>query len=331
MSMRWRFHRQGSISGLMLMLVAGFVGLAAPAGASPLVYVFNVGSKDISVIDPSSQTVVRTIPLGTGVQWFSDRYFDGTYIWTTEANMERAVVLLLDPATMQVTKRIDVGKGPDFAVKLTPDLREAWTHAAGDDVVVVLDVQTHQVIRRIPVGRFPCDLDMPPDGSVIWEPDRDADTVRALDRATGTLLARIDSPRGSKPHMLTVAPDGATVWVEEREGDSLAVIDARTFRVLERIPVGTGPATNEFTPDGGLTFVTHIGDGVVTVIDVQSRRKVGDVRTGKGPVNTAFTPDGGLAYVTNHGSDTVSVIEVATLRVVETIPVGKTPFGILVR
>ncbi|MFQ5899492.1 MAG: cytochrome D1 domain-containing protein [Candidatus Methylomirabilia bacterium] len=319
------------ILGFLLILLVGPGGVPAEAGASPSVYVFNIGSKDISVIDPSTQAVVRTIPLGTGVQWFSDRHFDGTYIWATEANMERAVILLLDPTTMRVAKRFDVGKGPDFAVKITPDLKEAWTHASGDNVVVVIDVKTHQVIRRIPVGEFPCDLDMSPDGGVIWEPDRDADTVRALDRGTGAVKALLRSPQGSKPHMLTVSPDGTTVWVQEREGYSLAVIDARRFQLLERIPVGTRPATNEFTPDGRLTFVTHIGDEIVTVLDVGTRKKLADIRTGRGPVNTVFTPDGRYAYVTNHGSDTVSVIDVARLRVVRTIPVGKMPFGILIR
>ena len=50
---------------------------AALAGRE-LVYVFNTGSKDVTVIDPVSHTVVRTHPLGVSVRWLSDEQITGT-------------------------------------------------------------------------------------------------------------------------------------------------------------------------------------------------------------------------------------------------------------
>jgi len=79
---------------------------AALAGRE-LVYVFNTGSKDVTVIDPVSHTVVRTHPLGVSVRWLSDEqnYWDGRRIWTytIEAGISHAVVI--DPRGFRVIKK----------------------------------------------------------------------------------------------------------------------------------------------------------------------------------------------------------------------------------
>lgn len=71
---------------LMLLMTVAFSMWGAPAsGASPaLVYVFNAGSKDITVIDATTNAVIKTIPLGVSVRWLSNeqRPFDGRYLWT---------------------------------------------------------------------------------------------------------------------------------------------------------------------------------------------------------------------------------------------------------
>ena len=61
---------------------------AAPLGsqvsaASEAVYVFNVGSRDVALIDAATQQVRETRPLGAAVRWLSNeqRYWDGQN-WT---------------------------------------------------------------------------------------------------------------------------------------------------------------------------------------------------------------------------------------------------------
>ena len=63
----------------------------APAGSGAeaaesreTVYVFNVGSKDVTLIDVANRQVRETRPLGVSVRWLSNEqtYWDGARIWT---------------------------------------------------------------------------------------------------------------------------------------------------------------------------------------------------------------------------------------------------------
>src|SRR5262245_48458162 len=61
---------------------------SAPTGGGAesreTVYVFNVGSRDVTLIDVADRRVRETRPLGASVRWLSDEqtYWDGTRIWT---------------------------------------------------------------------------------------------------------------------------------------------------------------------------------------------------------------------------------------------------------
>src|SRR5579884_2701201 len=77
-------------------------------GKAPWVYVFNVGSKDVSIIDSATNKVVTTRPLGAAVRWLSNeqRYWDGTRIWTYDFPNNQLQAIAIDPKEVKVTKTI---------------------------------------------------------------------------------------------------------------------------------------------------------------------------------------------------------------------------------
>jgi len=339
MAITTRIEREHTVSGhmpkrlvsaLMATLVCALAlfGLSGSAAAKTYAYVFNIGSGDVSIIDTDAQEVVDTVDAGLRVRWFSSRFFDGTLVWTVDANMNKAEVVVFDPWTLKTLKRIPIGKGPSFSVELTPDHRFAVAAAAGSNEVVVIDTRTYEIVRRIPVGEFPCDLTLSRDGTLAYEPDRDQDTLSVIDWRSGTTKRTITFENGSRPRMLTLSPDAKRLWVEERETAKVSVYDTETFERLAHLPVGKMPATNEFSPSGQYTIVTHMGDKVVKVFETDTFREVKTIEVGQSPVNSAFRPDGRYAYVTNRLSGTVSVIETEGWTVAKTLKVGEKPFGI---
>src|SRR5262245_61768090 len=57
---------------------------AAPTTAPETVYVFNTGSRDVTLIDAATRTVKDTKPLNAQVRWLSNEqtYWDGQLVWT---------------------------------------------------------------------------------------------------------------------------------------------------------------------------------------------------------------------------------------------------------
>ncbi len=322
--------RDNPVAALLatLLWLLALIGHSSSVEAKTYAYVFNVGSGDVSIIDTEAHEVVDTVDVGLRVLWFSSRFFDGIRVWTVDADMNKAEVVIFDPWTLKTLKRIPIGKGPSFSVELTPDHRFAVAAAAGSNEVVVIDARTYEIVRRIPVGEFPCDLTLSLDGKLAYEPDRDQDTVSVIDWRSGKTLRTIPFESGSRPRMLTLSPDGKRLWVEERDTSKVSVFDTQTFERLAHLPVGKKPATNEFTPLGRYTIVTHMGDNVIKVFETDTFREVKTIEVGQSPVNSAVRPDGRYVYVTNRLSGTVSVIETEGWTVAKTLKVGEKPFGI---
>jgi YVTN family beta-propeller protein len=284
--------------------------------------------------------VLGTRPVGFKVKWLADgmQSFDGTLLWTyglRTVKVGRDEVLKVDaiafdPVALKVVKRHEVGTGPAHSVVLTPDRKQVIMNVAGDDQIVYIDPATGQPTHRVPVGKFPCDLHLSPDGRVAYFPERDQDTVSALDVATRQVLKRVSFLRGSKPHMLRVSPDGRYVWVQNARTDTNEILDSQTLQVINAQPVGKTPTTNAWTPDGRYAYILHEGDNHMLIMEAQPPfRQVKRIEVGPGPGNISFRPDGKYAYVTVGGLNAVAVIDTVEMRVETMLPAGRTPSGIV--
>src|SRR5712692_6127003 len=181
-----------------VLLGAWCLVFAVQAGAQtggPHLFVFNMGSEDVTIIDPATNQVVGTRPVGFKVKWLADHMqsFDGTLLWTYGLRTEKigaAEVLKVD--------------------------------------AIAFDPATGQVTHRLAVGKFPCDLHLSPDGRLAYFPERDQDTVSALNVTARQVVNRVNFPKGSKPHMLRASPDGKYVWVQNAVANTNEILDGHT-------------------------------------------------------------------------------------------------------
>ena len=125
--------------------------------ASETVYVFNVGSRDVTLIDAATQQVRETRPLGAAVRWLSNeqRYWDGQYIWTYDFPANRLQAIAIDPQTVAITRTIaDIGTGPGHSLMMLSNGKAA-INVAGDNLVAFLDLSSGQVEATLQTGAFP--------------------------------------------------------------------------------------------------------------------------------------------------------------------------------
>ncbi|HKC98479.1 MAG TPA: hypothetical protein VKG20_10635 [Methylomirabilota bacterium] len=140
------------------------VAAAQPTGASgPLenretVYVFNVGSKDVTLIDAANRHVRETRPLGASVRWLSNEqtYWDGKRIWTYDFPDNKVQAIAIDPKQVAITNTIaGLGKGPGHSLVVLPDKKKAAINVAGDNLIAFLDLEAGQVESTVKTGAFP--------------------------------------------------------------------------------------------------------------------------------------------------------------------------------
>jgi DNA-binding beta-propeller fold protein YncE len=122
------------------------------------VYVFNVGSKDVTLIDAASRQARETKPLGAQVRWLSNQqtFWDGSRVWTYDFPNNRLQAIAIDPKAVAVTTSIDeIGTGPGHSLVVLPGGRRAAVNVAGDNVIALLDLPTGSVEGTIATGAFP--------------------------------------------------------------------------------------------------------------------------------------------------------------------------------
>ncbi|MGI8914187.1 MAG: cytochrome D1 domain-containing protein [Chloroflexota bacterium] len=302
-------------------------------GGAQWVYVFNVGSQDVTILDAATNKVLATRPLGAAVRWLSNeqRYWDGQHVWTYDFPDNKLVAIAIDPKTVQVVSRIDTGTlGPGHSLMLTPDFKTAYVNAAGSNAINVIDVATKAVKDKIEVGSFPCDCHLSPDGKFGYTPERDQDTVAKFDTSTNKIIKRMDFPKGSKPYMLRVSPDGKEVWVQAAGNNTNNIVDPDNLTILHSEADGQSPVTNAWSPDGKYVLLTHEKDETVTVYDAKSQKMLKRITVGQDSTNIGFTPDGKKAFIAVTGANSVAIIDLASLTVVTQVPAGKSPQGLIV-
>ena len=131
---------------------------AGAAESRETVYVFNVGSKDVTLIDVANRQVRETRPLGASVRWLSDEqtYWDGARIWTYDFPNDQVQAIAIDPRQVAVTKTIaGLGKGPGHSLVVLPDKKKAAINVAGDNLIAFLDLEHASVDSTLRTGAFP--------------------------------------------------------------------------------------------------------------------------------------------------------------------------------
>ncbi len=313
------------------------LAVAAPARGDR-VYTGDQTSNTISVIDPTSNTLLGLIRLGEAVPASLGPLYKGQLLthglgFSPDGRTLVAVsigsnaVSFIDTATNTVRGTTYVGRSPHEAF-FTPNGREVWVSVRGEDYVSVLDARTMRETRRIATANGPGMVMFRPDGKLAFVVSSFVPELNVVDVASHKVIAKVKQTTPFSPN-LDVSDDGKEVWLTLKDAGKTQVISAMPpFKTLATLD--TGPITNHVnlvdTPQGKFAYITVGGENALKVYRRDGERAlVATLPLGDLPHGLWPSPDGTRVYVGLENGDAVQVIDTATNTLVKTIPVGQLP------
>lgn len=146
---------------------------------------------------------------------------------------------------------------------------------------------------------FAQDLDVSPDGRVLYVSRGHLGDVAAFDLSTGALMWRRQINIGRSDHM-AITPDGRYLLVSAMTANQVRRVDTRTGRITGAFDTGSHPHDNQISHDGRRIYNASLGDMSVS----ETRRA------------TVLTDAGEHPYQ-------ITVGDVATMRVIDRLPFAR--------
>ena len=312
-------------SRLLLPCVFGclsFGACSAMAFASALTYVVNNGSGSISAFDLQTNSIVATIPVGSGP---SEICFAPSNRLAYVTNETSNTLSVIDLTTRSIRATIPVGQAP-VAMLLSPNGRYGYVVSAGSNDLTVIDTADNTVLSTVSLGTTPMSINISVNGLYLYIANQDGNSVSVVNTADLSVLSTI--PVGVAPNQVGLTPDNRQAWSINTGSGNVSVIDTQTLAVIRTINVGNNPVGLVFSIDGDFAYVTNRGSNTVSQINVAQGKVTRTFNVGAGPVGIALTGDGRFAYVSNSGSNTVTVFDTTNPDSSDTVTVGQSPFSI---
>jgi len=295
------------VNRLTIAAVAAFVtagpataiGQESAGRAIDYVYVANQAAATVSVIDPATDRVVRTIDLQA--------------LGYTANAKPHHVAVEPDGSALYVSL---IGDGQ--VLKLDPDGRELGRAPFETPGMLALDPHS----EALWVGRSMM---------AVSPPQRIGRIVRS-DMSIEEVDVFFD-----RPHALALSPDGRHVYTASLAGNDIAAIDASEERVQPVRVEGPTHVFVQFAvaPDGrsmvtGGELTSKLL--VFSLDDPMRPAPVAEVEVGAMPWHPVYSPDGARVYIGNQGANTVTVLRTSdwTVEAVIEDPSFAEPHGIAI-
>jgi YVTN family beta-propeller protein len=252
-------------------------------------FVSNLLSGELAVLDTATYTVTATLPTGNRCHSIALTN-DEKQVWVV--NIGENNVSIIDVARLRVLGTIpSVGKLPGH-IRFSKDGRFAYITSQEDGQLVVIDTSNHQMVKTLPVGKLPHFILPSPDGRFLWGGATGERHVYVVDMTTNTRVATIDV--GPKPQHIAFGVRGMFgpfAYVAVEDANEIVVIDARPgeLKVVDRIAVGAKPSGVSASPEGGRVYVSLQGTDQLAVIDTGTHRVINKVSVGLKPVGIAVS------------------------------------------
>ncbi len=186
------------------------------------------------------------------------------------SNEKDNTVTVVDSATMEVVKTIDVGQRPrGITIPRMMENSSMSRAQLNDDTVEIIDTSTNEIVGSLPSGPDPELFVLSPDGKTLYVANEDDNLVTVIDVAGKNVIAEI--PVGVEPEGMGISPDGKTMVNTSETTNMAHFIDTSTHEITDNVLVDSRPRFAEFKPDGSEVWVSAEIGGTVSVIDNRTR------------------------------------------------------------
>ena len=308
-----------------------------PISANDRVYAADQTSNTISVIDPSSNTLLGVIRLGDPVPGALSPLYKGELLvhglgYSPDSKTLAVVsvasnsVTLIDTATNKIKGKVYVGRSP-HEVFFTPDGRELWVTVRGENYVSVINPLQMKETRRIEMANGPGMTMFGADGRYAFVCSSFTPELTVLDAAAHSIIKRVQQASPFCPN-IAVSPENDEVWITLKDVGKAQVFDAKP-PFEQKAVLDTGPITNHVNfannHNGKFAYVTIGGSNEVKVFRRGATPElVATIPVGNLPHGIWPSGDGSRVYVALENDERAMAIDTVTNQVIATIPIGQT-------
>ena len=315
----------------------------AVSGALARVYVPNLHSNDVSVIDPATFKVVDRFKVGMNPQHVVPSW-DLKMLWVTNnaSGMPTGSLTPIDPWNGKPGPPVKVDD--PYNMYFTPN---------GDAAIVVAEAKKrldfrdpHTMALQLSIATPRCrginHADFSIDGRYVIFTCEFGGSLVKIDLMARKVLGYLKLKKGRMPQDIRVSPDGSVFYIADMKADGVFLIDGDRFAQVGFIATGVGAHGLYPSRDGTKIYVANRGSNVVpgrrkgrgsvSVIDFATRKVVATwaIPGGGSPDMGNVSGDGNTLWLSGRYDDVVYVFDTTTGELLHTISVGKSPHGLTV-
>jgi len=240
----------------------------------------------VDVLDADSGKVVGSIPDTPGVHGIA---IASAFKHGFTSNGRENKVSMFDPSTLQLIKKIDVGKGPD-GIYYDPASKRVFTNNHGSHDITAIQAATGEVLGTVKADG---DGEQAVIGNgVIYVNSENTAEVLAFDPRTLEVKKRFPIGVAKTPTGLAYDSKTNRLFIGCRNEPKMVVMDAATGKVIASFPIGAGVDFAGFDPGARLIFFS-CADGTLSVYHEKSAdeyEEAGAVKTQRSAKTMAFDP-----------------------------------------
>ncbi|WNL44898.1 YncE family protein [Dyella sp. BiH032] len=320
----------------------------AVKGALERIYVPNLRSDTVSVIDPATYKVIDTLPVGRSPQHVVPAW-DLQTLWVTNNAEGRSDGSLtpIDPKTGKTGKAVEVDD--PYNMYFTPDGKEAIVVAEAHARLDFRDAHTMQLRSKLdaPECKGINHADFSIDGRYAIFTCEFGGKLVKIDMVNRKVLGYLDLDKKGMPQDIRVSPDGKVFYVADMMADGVFLVDGDSFTKIGFVKTGIGTHGLYPSRDGTKLYVANRGSnhvhgerrgnkkginkGSVSVIDFATREVVANwpIPGGGSPDMGNVSADGKTLWLSGRYDDLVYAFDTST-GAVRKIKVGAEPHGLAV-
>jgi YVTN family beta-propeller protein len=315
---------------------------AGVADALPRIYVPNVSSASVYVIDPSTMKVVDHFNVGLHPQHIVPSW-DLKTLWVTSAaeRQPNGSVTPIDPMTGKPGRAIPVDD--PYNMYFTADGSSAIVVAEAHERLDFRDPHTMELQFSLPTPQCPGinHADFTIDGRFAFFTCEFGGAIVKVDVVNHAVIGFLKLSKGGMPQDIRLSPDGKVFYVADMMADGVFLIDGQSFAEIGFIETGAGTHGLYPSRDGSKLYVSnrgshHVhgerrGPGSVSVIDFKTQRVEANwpIPGGGSPDMGNVSADGAHLWLSGRFDNEVYRIDTKTGEVTK-ILVGREPHGLVV-
>lgn len=263
----------------------------------PTLLVANKHSNTLSYIDPKTLKVIETIPTGPNPHEITVTP-DQRFAYLSSYEPPGNTISVIDLVNRKQIKEINTGQVARIhGAAMAPDGKNAYFTAGQTGLLVEIDTKTNEITRTIPTHGITSHMVyVSPDGKKLYTGNISSADVSVIDRASGSLIKKIATGKGSGGMSFT--PKNDYLWVTNETDQTITIIDLSTHEAIETFSCPGVIKRIRFTDDAKTALITSWKkEGEIIILDVATRKEIKRIRVGNYAVGVELSADGKYAFV----------------------------------